>query len=369
MSRPLSIFKCSKCKFEQSYSYGGKIYYYKLQNGDKIPIKKGPGWCFNCKTVTHLHLGMSSDLLKDEILTLENQIAGIKKKKSIFRSLTKFEKQEIEKFHQIINNNKMYLSVLNNQSSVHGCMECGGLYVFPLNFDSEFTYSFPSKTSYLHPNCEGQLLHEYSEFRIRLKTDEVFVSPLFLKTSKETLSTTSRPIGPDEIPNYEEVTQMISTVLNHERNLLENHQDKLFGFYSTSIIDKNMNTQFMIERFLFIYSYFKHKKKNIDLELMLNYVSAMASKKYNIEMDYAYYLSTERTEYYLTELDLLNTLEHPHPGKIVWSLYNPSLDKLSNEMDDKFEDNLLGGMFLFRNIIHVIEELCTKSKFHKIPNN
>lgn len=369
MSVPYSIFTCSKCKFEQSISYGSKVYYYKLSNEDKITIKRSLGWCFNCKTVTHLHLGLSTDSLQEEILSIKNKIRRIQSSKSFFRSLTKFEKNEIEKLEIKITENQKYLSILNGESTIHSCLECGSAYVFPLNLNSEFASTIPSKTSYLHHNCGGQLMHEYSDFRVSFKTEQVFIKPLLLKPQKETQKEIEISIGPDDIPNYEEVTQMISTILKHERNLFENHKDKLNGFTSTEIFNKNRNTQFMIERFNFIYSYLKYEKKNIDLELMQEYVAAMASQTYGIEMDSAYFLAKERINFYLTELELLKTMEHPHPGKIIWCLYNPSLDKLSNEMDEKFDDNLLGGMFMLKNITHAIEELCAKNKYQQYSNN
>lgn len=371
MSVPSTTFYCTRCDFEKSYFHEGTLFNYTLPNGDKIYAPTGLGWCMNCNTLVLLQKGLSIITLNDELKNLNLELNKLNK--SFLRYLSRSRKKEIKNIQFKIVQTQKYLAVLNGRSSLHSCIDCGCTDILALSIISdELTLS--DKSTYFHVNCGGQLKSKVdkSGIRIHFDNEEKDITPVFTQRSipinnknAEQLIQNKKTITTDDIPNFSFITDVIKNLLDSERNVLTNQKEKLFGYQCEKIFMSSFYRNFLIERFLFIYSFIKTEKWPIDLELMKQYVSIVASKTYKISCHEASLFTENRVAFYKKELEMLVTLKHPHPGKIIWSLYNPNSKKLTHEIDNDFENNSIACFYLIQIILGTLEKEIKKFGYNR----
>ncbi len=349
MSVPLRVFYCSKCSFENTFTRQGKSYAYKLRNGDTISAPIEPGWCVICNSVEKIHCGLSPKTLENEIDHLNQELKRILGRKLFFRFHSRYEREEINKIKDKIEKNKKYLSLLDGSSSLHTCLKCGGNEVFPIIFGNGKT-AWPDTTSYTHINCGGQIKLKDTSVRFMFKRETIFIEPNFPVIENNSVETS---FSINDIPNFSFITELIDKLLNSERSLLENNSLNHFGFKCDNIFDHSYDRHFMVERFLFIYSFLRYESNSMSLELMKKYVARISSKVYGISLEDATNFVDQRIQFYIAEMDFLGKAKHPHSGKIIWSLYNPTCQILTHDLESCFESNLAGGT-LIQNIVGVL---------------
>lgn len=156
----------------------------------------------------------------------------------------------------------------------------------------------------------------------------------------------------DDIDNYSFITEILNDSLKIEKEILTNHKDKLMGYSNPKLFDSKYNRMFLIERFIFLRAYLEWENNNLlNTEDMYRYVAAIATKVYQITHQQAYQFMDKRQKLYLTELEMLKEFKHPHPGKIIWCLQNPTNSDISHEMTSCFENNIVAGLFLLNAIV------------------
>lgn len=158
------------------------------------------------------------------------------------------------------------------------------------------------------------------------------------------------------IPNYEEISDEIIKLIDLEKYILTSKKEQLMGFESKELFDASFRRKFMIERFLFVFSYLKIRKFSYDLQPMKRFVTAISCQTYNINKAEASYFINKRIEFYYKELEMLYSMEHPHPGKIIWSLYHPSHQERSHDLKVAIEDNFIAGIYLIKLITETIDK-------------
>lgn len=362
MSVPATTIYCTKCKFEKSYFHEGTLFNYTLPNGDKIYAPTGIGWCMACNSLVLLQKGLSIIVLKDKIKTLNLELKKLNK--SFLRILSGSKKKRIKNIQFEISQTQKYLSVLNGKSSLHSCIDCGSTNVQSLLVISD-EVTLADKSTYFHVNCGGQFKFksDKSGIRIHYAIEEIDINPVQLpKTNSVVLDNDKKPndngknLTTDDIPNFSFITDVINNLLASERDVLKNQKEKLFGFQNESIFQPSFNRHFLIERFLFIYSFMNTEKWPMDLELMKQYVTIVASKIYKISNHEASDFANNRIAFYKKELEMLVKLKHPHPGKIIYSLYNPSLKELTHDITTDFENNSIACFYLIQIILGSLEK-------------
>ena len=164
---PLFIFFCSKCDYEKTVSEGDGLYIYLLDDETIIPIPTSYGWCMKCNAVSKIHLGLSSQNLKNEIKKLNSQLEDVRKI-DIFNftpkanSKSEYELKQINKILEVIVLKQNYLRILNGKDSLHSCLSCGSKEVFPMQFAPGKTL-LPFNTSFTHIHCGGQIKMKHTE--------------------------------------------------------------------------------------------------------------------------------------------------------------------------------------------------------------
>lgn len=184
MSMPLTIFYCTKCDFDHSFSYGGTLRYYKLPDGDKIYAPQAAGWCTKCNTIEVVVLGQSSFILNTQVNNLRKRLAKINKGISDFQYIPKFVEEEINDITRNLDEKQKLLSVLNGKTSVHKCTKCGSIEVNPYHFSPEGV-SWPDATSYAHIGCGGQIKKKYLDIRFSFVSKDIFIEPEFVDYSNK----------------------------------------------------------------------------------------------------------------------------------------------------------------------------------------
>jgi hypothetical protein len=368
MPFPLRSYTCSKCDFEQPFNHENVSFYYTTTKGSKIKAPIGPGWCLDCDKIVLLQYGLSSSDLKREIDLLDRILE--KQNKSFFQYLSKTKMDEIKKNRLQVIEKKEYISVLKGKCSVNSCLDCSSLKVFQLP-RKVADYNFPDISSLTHINCGGKLIENVEYSSIHVFLSDVYIEPVFIsdsnsiKTKNDENLDTNKNLSTNNIPNYTFITEVIKKLLDFERHVLINQKDKLHGFQCEKLIHSPYSRQFLIERFIFIYSFLKFEKWYMDLELMKSYISQVATKTYMISNQDAFKFVETRIDFYKRELEQLIKRKHPQPGKIIWSLYNPSCRKMSSEIDVDIEENLLACSYLIQCILGTVEVEIKKNGYNR----
>lgn len=353
MSMPLCIFHCTKCDFEQSFTRAGAHYVYEKNNGETISAPTCIGWCMKCNEVTLLLTGLNPEILNEEILRNEKIISDDINKRSLIRlNLSEYEKQVKSNLLEEINKKKVYLEILKDKVSVNYCLNCNTTDVFPI-FLSPDTFSFPETTTYAHINCGGQLQVKWSDVRMSFKSQQKIIKPLFLNKAHER---NEEPLSNDKIPHYSFVTGIISKLLDMEAYYIKTHKDKFEGFHPKLLFDKEFDSKLMIERFLFLYAYLSLKEVKFDFSIMKNYVQRIAMEQYSLNTSDAENFFTKKIKFYKTELDIFTKSNFPHPGKVIWALYNPTHKELTHELTKDIEQNFIAGNMILSLFVKVIND-------------
>lgn len=184
MSMPLTIFYCTKCDLNDSFSYGGTLRYYKLPDGDKIYAPQTAGWCTKCNSFQVVLLGLSSFALYTEIDNLSRRLAKINKFTSELQSLPKFVEDEIKDIIRKLDEKQKLLSVLKGKTSMHKCTKCDSIEVYPYQLSPDGV-SWPDATSYAHVGCGGQIKKKYLDIHFSFITQDVFIEPEFVDYSNK----------------------------------------------------------------------------------------------------------------------------------------------------------------------------------------
>jgi len=165
---------------------------------------------------------------------------------------------------------------------------------------------------------------------------------------------------PDDIDNYSFITEFLTQSLDLEKEILTNHQDKLMGYTNPKLFDTKYNRMFLIERFIFLRAYLEWENfKLLNTEDMYRYVAAIATKTYGITHQQAYQFIDKRQKLYVTELKMLNEFKHPHPGKIIWCLHNPTNSDINHEITSCFEKNIIADLYFLHAIFDVYKKAIT----------
>ena len=161
----------------------------------------------------------------------------------------------------------------------------------------------------------------------------------------------------DDIDNFSFITEIINDSLKVEKEILNNHKNELMGYSNTKLFDTIFNRKFLIERFVFLRAYLEcEKHTSLNTDDMYRYVAAISTKVYGLTHQQAYEFIDKRQKLYVTELEMLNELKHPHPGKIIWCLHNPTSDNINHEITSCFENNIVAGMMFLQAIFSVYKD-------------
>jgi tetratricopeptide (TPR) repeat protein len=205
-----------------------------------------------------------------------------------------------------------------------------------------------------------------------------FVNPLSNQAPKEKTLENTEKIQPkeketstliSEIQHYEFITGVINEVLSFEKEMIKTKSDELLDFKCPNLFNPQFYTRFMIERFLYINACVQYFNLNFSLDEMKNYVNSISMKEYNFSNTESLNFFEKRIKFYEKELEMLSTFKYPHPGKIIWSLYNPSNDEISHDLNSMFESNI--ACFQLFHIINktITEELSEYNKLLELQLN
>lgn len=162
----------------------------------------------------------------------------------------------------------------------------------------------------------------------------------------------------DDIDNFTFITDIIQESLHVEKELLSNNQNQLMGYSNSKLFDSKYGRKLLIERFIFLRAFLElENHKELNTEDMYRYVAAIATKAYDINQQEAIEFLNKRQEFYLTELSMLKTFKHPHPGKIIWCLHNPTSEEMNHDITSCFEQNIVAGFIFTEAIIDTFKHL------------
>lgn len=177
-----------------------------------------------------------------------------------------------------------------------------------------------------------------------------FLKKKVLKVHKPSNSVNEKTKPVNEIEHYQFISGVINLIILNERELIENDVNKLYGFKCPKLFDNKLHIHFMIERFLYLFAAIKYYKTDLNLDEMKGYINSMSMKVYNLSNSASLNFIETRISFYEKELEMFSKFEHPHPGKIIWCLYNPSCDIISHDLKSKFEENYFAGIQLMQII-------------------
>ena len=165
----------------------------------------------------------------------------------------------------------------------------------------------------------------------------------------------------DDIDNFSFITEILKESLALEKEILTNYKDKLMGYSNSKLFESKYNRMFLIERFIFLRAYLELENyKLLNTDDMYKYIAAIATKVYDINHQQAYEFIDKRQRLYISELEMLNEFKHPHPGKIIWCLHNPTNEEINQEMTSCFENNIIAGTLFLHAIFDVFKNSITK---------
>lgn len=149
--------------------------------------------------------------------------------------------------------------------------------------------------------------------------------------------------NPREIDHYDFISGVINEILEFEKEEIQKVKSNLSNFKCPILFENNSHIKLMIERYLYLSSLIKHFALEINLSEMDKYVNSMSIEEYELTASDSLKFFEERKAFYSRELEMLSKFKHPHPGKIVWSLYNPSTKERTNDVNSMFEPDIIGG--------------------------
>jgi hypothetical protein len=350
-------FFCTNCNFEATHPFDGSlIYYYKNSGGDVIYAPTGVGWCSDCNTIVPIQLGISNRILNNEILDSEKQLEKINQ--NFFSKILQSRKGIQKGIAFSIKKKRDLLSVLNGNDSIQACLKCNGANVVSLSEDNGKVV-LSNKSPFIH-SCGGDIqMKTEKSYRFYIESEGVLIKPVHKTIKKINFFRMNNIKSTDEIPYFNYIRETLIDLLVFERTLMINNNDKLHGFKCQALIDKAHRRDFILERFFFVYSLCGVENWPINLELMKEYLIGIVQLEYNITTEQSYLLTNNRIEFYKLELELITKSNYPYPGKIIWSLYNPSYKTLSHDLTVDCEKNFLASIFLFHHIVSFIENKLT----------
>jgi hypothetical protein len=157
----------------------------------------------------------------------------------------------------------------------------------------------------------------------------------------------------NDIENYNLIRGILIQTITLEKDILTNQKDKLMGYSNAKIFDFRTKDLFIIERFLFFRAFLEWSQfSHLSTDDMFRYFSVMAGSLYQISKEQTLYFMENRQKLYLSEIDMFFKFKHPHPGKIMWCLNNPTCEDIDQEMTSRFEENIFAGMYIINMIIN-----------------
>ena len=151
---------------------------------------------------------------------------------------------------------------------------------------------------------------------------------------------------PLDVKHYRFMSGVINEILAIEKEFITIEKTKLNNFSCPSLFDDRAHIKFMIERYLYFSALLQYHKLEFDLSEMNKYVISISIDEYKQSSLDTQRFFNDRIELYCLELEMLKELKHPHPGKIVWCLYNPSNKEVSSDTNSMFESNFVAGLQL-----------------------
>jgi hypothetical protein len=176
MSIPLIHITCTKCNFSENLSTGGNIYQYELPNGERIRAPVSIGWCRKCNHISHILIGLSYIIIEEE---MEELIQNLNLVKMIIGKSALVE-MRIRDLEYDISKKEKYLLLLNNKTSRHYCIKCGGFDVVPYAYlKGKRGYHTEEVTTFTHALCGGRLKIIETGIRIRYVYRKIIIDPEF----------------------------------------------------------------------------------------------------------------------------------------------------------------------------------------------
>ena len=188
MPKSLFVFYCSKCDYENTVSEGDGLYIYLMDDETILTAPTSYGWCMKCNGVSKIHLGLSSQNLRNEIKKLNSQLDDVKEINILnLTPKSNYELKQINKILEAIVLKQNYLRVLNGKDSLHLCLSCGSKEVFPMQF-AQGNILFPFNTNFTHIHCGGQIKmkHAKTDGVCSVYTEEV-LKPVFAEETNTTV--------------------------------------------------------------------------------------------------------------------------------------------------------------------------------------
>ena len=201
-----------------------------------------------------------------------------------------------------------------------------------------------------------------------LKATENSEDSKYEKSNNES-KTDSPKLSLRDILHYEFMSGVINEILEYEKQEIPKIKSPFGNFNCPVFIENNFHVKLMIERYLYLSSLIKHLGLKIDLTEMDKYVNSISKEEYKLAGSDSKKFMNLRKEFYSRELDMLKKFKNPHPGKIIWSLYNPSPTERTNDVNSMFEPDIIAGLHMMGIINQTfIAEFKNYSNFNKIES-
>lgn len=150
--------------------------------------------------------------------------------------------------------------------------------------------------------------------------------------------------SPSDIRHFDFISGVINEILEYEKQEIPKIKSPLSKFQCPVLSDENSHVKLMIERYLYLSSLIKHFGLEMNLSDMNQYVNSISIEEYKLSASNSKKFMDQRIAFYSRELEMLKKFKHPHPGKIVWSLYNPSPKERTDDVNSMFESDLIAGL-------------------------
>lgn len=159
------------------------------------------------------------------------------------------------------------------------------------------------------------------------------------------------------VENFKLINEVLIKALNVEKYLLINEKDSLMGYSNAKLFDKQYDERFIIERFVFFRAYLEWVEfSSMNTQDVYKYMTEKASNVYGLTDSEACKFIDKRQKLYVLELEMLNTFETPHAGKIMWCLQNPTAEEMNHRIDSSFEKSFIASHIIVNSIITVYKD-------------
>lgn len=172
MSMPPTLFTCNGCDFQASGRIMWGRFYYQLDDGNLVPLKRNLWWCSSCNCPSPV-----------EDLSIDNTPHGRKLSRPegggsliryLFSSLSalRFTKQAAYE-RRVLKEKMALMDILRARTGPPRCLICSSSDVIPHDFqsiDDSGPRDLPRSTGFVHPGCGGTIMAGSSGISLIMQT-------------------------------------------------------------------------------------------------------------------------------------------------------------------------------------------------------